>query len=376
MKLNEFPQNQYNPDDDVYIDLEDEYELDNICIEEEKEEEEKDCENINSTRGEVDAIVDLHSNSTSDDKAGYVQWELYDNEYYPARKTRNKLSPGWYAVIYNHGRQQHFFKKKKIVTEEILKLPDQKMENILDDIKNFWQRKKIYNEYGFVYKRGVLLYGPPGCGKTSIIQLLAEELVENHEGIVVNMSTPDDVFQFDIIMSTFREIEPERKIIVIFEDVDNLMKNQDTTTALLNILDGNMRTNNVVHIATTNYPENIQERFFNRPSRFDILHMIGYPNEEVREFYIRAKLKPEDLAKINLKHWVLETENFTLDHIKELILLTFVLGNNFENSIKKIKKMRGKRSMKPTPLNPTEKIGFNQKAAELKTIQGLASNKN
>lgn len=48
----------------------------------------------------------------------------------------------------------------------------------METIYKFWDRESKFKEYGFVYKRGILLYGPPGTGKTSIINLISDELIK------------------------------------------------------------------------------------------------------------------------------------------------------------------------------------------------------
>jgi DNA topoisomerase IB len=55
----------------------------------------------------------------------------------------------------------------------------------------------------------------------------------------------------------------------------------------------------VVYIATTNYPEKLQDRITNRPSRFDRRYKVELPNEEIRDAYIRHKLTDEDIEKID-----------------------------------------------------------------------------
>ena len=46
-------------------------------------------------------------------------------------------------------------------------------ENIRDDVVDFLHNSKWYHDRGIPYRRGYLLYGPPGCGKTSFITALA-----------------------------------------------------------------------------------------------------------------------------------------------------------------------------------------------------------
>jgi len=54
---------------------------------------------------------------------------------------------------------------------------------------------------------------------------------------------------------------------------------------VLNLLDGVKQVDNIIYIATTNYPELLEERILNRPSRFDRRFHIGTPSAEVRKFY-------------------------------------------------------------------------------------------
>jgi protein TonB len=56
----------------------------------------------------------------------------------------------------------------------------------------------------------------------------------------------------------------------------------------------------VVYIATTNYPEKLQERITNRPSRFDRRYKVELPNEEIRRAYIQHKLNDDDLKNVDI----------------------------------------------------------------------------
>lgn len=288
---------------------------------------------------------------------GHTQWSIQGDNFYATYSTVPELPSGFYEMGYDTTLGQFYLKKKRLITEEIFKLPDDNFESIIEDIKKFWDSKDLYKKYGYVYKRGILLYGPPGCGKTSLINLLCDDLIYNQEGIVINISEPDHIYDIHKVLTPLREIEPDRKIIMIFEDIDNFTKEKTILTKLLNILDGNGKMDNVVNIATTNYPEELEERISNRPSRFDRRYEIGIPNYKIREFYIKNKMDKKDFKGIDVQRWLKSTEGFTLDHLKELILSYAVLGYEFEIALNEMKNMIKNGTLRASRIPGSRKIG-------------------
>lgn len=293
------------------------------------------------------------------------QWVVDDNSFFSIGKTIQQLPPGFYSYIFDHSINKIRLTRIKVITDNILTLPDPVLNNILLDFQKFWENRERYQKYEFVYKRTYLMYGPPGCGKTSLIALLSKELIKRN-GVILNINTVDQIELYDRVIKDIRDIEKEKPLIVIIEDIDGYTE-FGNISRLLNILDGTYQTDNVIIIATTNYPERLEERFSSRPSRFDVRVLIDVPSPEVREFYIKSKLKPEDLARIDINEWIRNTEGFTLDHLKELILLTFVLDNPFDDSLIQVKEMIKNVKIKnvtikrglPTPVgfsNQNEKI--------------------
>jgi energy-coupling factor transporter ATP-binding protein EcfA2 len=285
------------------------------------------------------------------------QWVINDGVFYAIGKTTKNLPCGYYTYSYNQSLYKIVYSKIRIITDDILKLPDPTLSNILSDFQKFWCKKHLYQKYEYIYKRAYLMFGPAGCGKTSLISLLAKELIEKN-GIVLQVNGCHQIDYYEPAIKDIRTIERDKPIIVIIEDIDGYT---DTSyvSKLLNILDGAYQTDNVIIIATTNYPERLEERFSSRPSRFDVRVLIDLPNADVRKFYIESKLKPEDLAKINVNDWIKATEGFTLDHLKELILLTFVLENDFDESLGKIKEMLKNTRIKPVSIKGSNSnIGF------------------
>lgn len=213
---------------------------------------------------------------------------------------------------------------------------------ILKDIETFWNSEEEYVKRGRVYKRNMLLYSPPGMGKTSLINLLVEDLVKNRNGFVLSLTDDNDILNFNDAMSYIRAIMPTKPIIVIIEDIDNFIgegADNKLETEILNMLDGINKHSNILTIATTNYPENLTERYLKRPSRFNRKFSFTYPDEALRREFLTKVNLAEDIAKIDLDKWVKETEGWTVDYLKELSDSVFINGYTEEESFKEINEM-------------------------------------
>jgi SpoVK/Ycf46/Vps4 family AAA+-type ATPase len=253
---------------------------------------------------------------------------------------------GIYEIIWNRSLSQHTLKKQPFKTDELYQLPSYEIQDILKDIQNFWDRKDKYKEYSFVHKRGILMYGEPGCGKSGIIQLISKQLIEN-DGIIINIKDQDDVDHFMEFITTFRKIEAHRPLIVLLEDIDSIAgENSHSTSRLLNILDGVKQIEDVVYIATTNYPEKLQDRITNRPSRFDRRYKVELPNKDIRRAYILHKLTENDLKNVDVDMWVERTEGMSLSHLKEVVISTIVMGREFEEVMDNLEGLKKAPSIK------------------------------
>lgn len=305
--------------------------------------------------------MDIHENEifpvlrTGKHDHGYNQWAMHHGEKFtPTMPTTESLEPGFYELGLD-SQIGVFFEKKNVNTDDLFQLPSEELQDIIKDIETFWKRADKYKEYGFLHKRGILMYGDPGAGKSGIIQLCTKHLIEQMGGIVINLSTGDHIDYYSQIIGPFRSVEKHRPLIVILEDIDSIAgEGSWSTSVLLNLLDGVKQINNVVYIATTNYPEKLEERITNRPSRFDRRYEILMPTAEVRESYIRHKLKEEDLKNIDIKKWIKETEGMSLAHMRELIISVIAMGNSFEDTLRRLNGLK----VKPKPKSRNKNIGF------------------
>ncbi|XP_053660589.1 mitochondrial chaperone BCS1 [Anopheles marshallii] len=157
-------------------------------------------------------------------------------------------------------------------------------ERILRDCREFIKNPQWYSDRGIPYRRGYLLHGPPGCGKSSFITALAGEI---EFGIcLLNLSERGLT---DDRLNHLMNVAPQQSIILL-EDIDAaFVSRQDTLqqkaafeglnrvtfSGLLNCLDGVASTEARIVFMTTNYLERLDPALI-RPGRVDVKEYVGH----------------------------------------------------------------------------------------------------
>lgn len=175
-------------------------------------------------------------------------------------------------------------------------------EAILNDVKDFLESGDWYHRRGIPYRRGYLLYGPPGSGKTSYIQALAGEL--DYNICILNLS--ENNLTDDRLNHLMNHI-PERSILLL-EDVDAAFNKREqskekgftsgvTFSGLLNALDGVTSAEECITFMTTNHPDKLDPALM-RPGRVDFKVLINNATEyQVRKMFLRFYEDEEELCE-------------------------------------------------------------------------------
>lgn len=267
---------------------------------------------------------------------GRKSWASSGEDFSPIGESHARLPSGLYSCEVD-GYGNPFLRKMTNNIDQLIDLPDSESERLLAEVIQFRELKSTFTQHGFLYKRGILLWGPPGSGKTVTIQQLLKLFVTDGDGIAIMLGRPDIS---SACLHMVRNIEPERQILAIMEDLDALI-DRFGESGYLNLLDGESQLQNVVYVATTNYPERLDKRFVDRPSRFDTIRKIGMPTAAAREAYMRAKMSEAD--DITVARFVKGTEGFSIAYLRELIVLTQCFGFGFDDSLKRLNEMHKKQ---------------------------------
>lgn len=243
----------------------------------------------------------------------------------------DKLPSGAYSSFMDDYGKMHM-KKYSINMSELIRFPDTIGDEILNEFKTFWEKKDQYLKRKESHKRGYLLYGPPGSGKSSLLNFMIQDFIKDGNLVFIYSNS---LLEF---ITHFRKIEPDRKIMIIIEDIDIYIDRSDENY-LLQFIDGNFQHVNTVFLATTNYVERIPARIKNRPSRFDRTEKIGMPNIQSRRVYINEKSEIIKKDKNFLEKIINDTDGFSLAHLKELILAIEVYEVDYDNIINRLRTM-------------------------------------
>lgn len=262
----------------------------------------------------------------------FSTWLDYGSDYVPAinLKTCDKIPSGVYKITYQ--REEYRVIPAQINTDELFIFSESYTSKILNEVNDFWNKKDVYKKYNISHKRGILLSGRPGTGKSAVISLLINQLLENDGLIFIVNNIKDFSILFESLNSIIRKIEPDRPIITIIEDIDKLIDARGgDDSEFLDFMDGKNSIDHHLILMTSNNTSELSDALL-RPSRIDMHFVLETPNETIRcEYLIKKGIDPK-LAK----EYASKTEGFSFAELKEVFISTAVMGKNINDVVKQI----------------------------------------
>ena len=212
----------------------------------------------------------------------YSQRNVFEEIFLEAHRLAQQSSEGKTIVYQARATSWEKFgePRRKRPIESVI-LDKGVKERVIADVKGFLGSAKWYYERGIPYRRGYLLYGPPGSGKSSFIRALAGELDYN-----IAMLNLSERGLTDDRLNHLLTIIP-RRTFVLLEDADAAFGNRRTQTdedgyrganvtfsGLLNALDGVASAEERIVFLTTNYVDRLDSALI-RPGRVDMAVRLG-----------------------------------------------------------------------------------------------------
>lgn len=203
---------------------------------------------------------------------------------------------------------------EKDTSWEDLFLPEEIKLDLKGLVESFISSQDFYLKNKIPWKRGILLYGKPGNGKTSIIRTIIS--VYNFKPVTIVPEANDDS-----IREAFSYAQEQSPSLLYFEDLDSLLDKKADISSFLNLMDGISTRNGLLVIATANEVKKLKKNITDRPSRFDRKFEIPLPTQEMAYIYLKrwfgnliTARKCQELAKYASQN------DFSYAYLKELYI--------------------------------------------------------
>lgn len=209
--------------------------------------------------------------------------------------------------------------KKKISVDDVVGLDDAK-KALYEALEVPILHPTLVKEYDVENIRGILLFGPPGVGKTMLMNAVANEIGEYK---MITLSGTDLVKEgyeraVESIEEVFNRAKENAPSIIFIDEVDSLVPRRDTgesfdvkiTAEFLKEFDGLKETEGVILVGTTNRPDSIDTAMI-RPGRFDKLIFVGAPDKKGREALFQKNLEKAPCEELDFEKLAGITEGYT-----------------------------------------------------------------
>ncbi|KIM46377.1 hypothetical protein M413DRAFT_441472 [Hebeloma cylindrosporum] len=204
------------------------------------------------------------------------------------------------------------------------------------DVYGFFASEAIYKDLGITWKRGLIMHGPPGNGKTISLKTIMKTCSDKGFAPLYVKSFQSWMGEEGSMAAVFNKARELSPCVMVLEDLDSLINNQNRSF-FLNQLDGLEGNDGLLIIGTTNHFDQLDPGLSTRPSRFDRKYKFDDPDQEERKQYAeywQAKLASN--KEINFPdRLVVEiagmTARFSFAYLKEAFVSALVTLAGFED---------------------------------------------
>lgn len=231
-----------------------------------------------------------------------------------------------YLVDTESGVEKKTFDVDQSIQREDVLLDVQIKNDIFRTIDEFFMNDgAFYKQYNLPYKRGILLYGAPGNGKTTLVR----SITGTTDAPVIYWQITEHTGSYTIqeVFNTVARLAPA---ILVIEDIDSMPSH--TRSTFLNILDGARVRAGLFIIGTTNYPERIDPALINRAGRFDSTYELTTPVTDIRKKYLQQLDQQQLLIEEQLIEITTLTAGLSMSQLNELYM-SIALGFHYDKKI-------------------------------------------
>jgi len=216
-------------------------------------------------------------------------------------------------------------------------MKEENKQALQKDIYGFFKSETTYKKLSIPWKRGLILYGPPGNGKTISIKAIINTCAERGFTPLYVKSFQSPLGEEGAMQSVFSQTRQMAPCVLILEDLDSLI-NDRNRSFFLNQLDGLEGNDGLLVVASTNHIDKLDPGLSSRPSRFDRRYLFDDPDYQARVLYTKywqEKLKDNDELSFpdSLAQEVADlTEGFSFAYLKETFVSALVRITNANSS--------------------------------------------
>lgn len=202
---------------------------------------------------------------------------------------------------------------QQISREDVL-LEDHVKTDIFRSIDEFFLKSgAFFKQYDIPYKRGILLYGSPGNGKTTLVKSIAGSV----SAPIVYWQITEYTSSYSI-QEVFTSVIKMAPMILVIEDIDSMPI--ESRSVFLNTLDGATSKEGIFLIGTTNYPEKIDPALINRAGRFDRAYEIKQPDDHLRSDFLQKRNFSQFVDDQTLESLTKKTKGLSIAQLNELYM--------------------------------------------------------